>query len=273
MKKAIYSTLISISTIFTCLILSAVYLILSDESEEFIEELKSKISIQAFVENTFESEKIGGLRGKISNINGIEKIDFISKDDAFRILSEEMNANLEEISGYNPLQDEFILILKPNFSDEESVSEIKAELLEINGIESAEFNFSLISKIEEFQKKYERISLFFGILIAIFAIILITNTIRLSILARQKNIEIMKLLGATKTFILLPFLIEGSVQGFLGALFANLTIWFCGTYLSKTFNIVFKVGFENYFLILAFGMLLGIFGSFIATQKFLKYLD
>ncbi|KAA3602768.1 MAG: hypothetical protein DWQ06_06240 [Calditrichaeota bacterium] len=273
MKKAIYSTLISISTIFACLLLGGVYLVLNDKSEEFIEELKSKISIQAFVENTFENEKIEDLEKQINKVEGIAEVKFLPKEEALKILNEEMNADLEEISGYNPLQDEFTLVLKSEFSDEESVSEIKSELLKIQGIESAEFNFSLVSKIEEFQNNYEKVSLYLGILIAVFAILLITNTIRLSIFARQKNIEIMKLLGATKTFILLPFILEGAFQGFLGACLTSFMIWLSGNYLSETFNISFVVSFEIYFLILAFGLLLGIFGSFVATQKFLKYLD
>lgn len=273
MKKAIYSTLISITTIFSCLLLGGIYLVLSAKSEEFIQELKSKISIQAFVENTVESEKIADLEKEIRKIDGISEIKFLSKEDALEKLSREMNADLEEISGYNPLQDEFTLILKSEFSDEVSVNEIKTELLKIDGIESAEFNFSLVTKIEEFQKNYEKISLYLGILIAIFAVVLITNTIRLSIYARQKNIEIMKLLGATKTFILTPFLLEGAFQGGLGAILTNLTIWFCGNYLSETFNITFKVGIANYTFLIVFGLLLGIFGSFIATQRFLNYTD
>lgn len=273
MKKAIYSTLISITTIFSCLLLGGIYLVLSAKSEEFIQELKSKISIQAFVENTVESEKIADLEKEIRKIDGISEIKFLSKEDALEKLSREMNADLEEISGYNPLQDEFTLILKSEFSDEVSVNEIKTELLEIDGIESAEFNFSLVTKIEEFQENYEKISLYLGILIAIFAVVLITNTIRLSIYARQKNIEIMKLLGATKTFILTPFLLEGALQGILGAILTNLTIWFCGNYLSETFNITFRVGIENYTFLIIFGLLLGIFGSFVATQRFLNYTD
>lgn len=269
LKRTKYASLITVSTIGICLVLVGTYFVVSKKSDDFLEELKSKISLQVFLQNTVTESQIPSLTQKIKRIEGVAEVNFTSKKDAIEKLSHEMKTDLISIAGYNPLQDEFTVLLLPNFSDENSIKKIKINLQNLEGVETIEFNNSLIVQIGKFQENYKKINLMIGILIGIFAVILITNTVRLSIAARSKTIEIMKLIGATNLFIRIPFLLEGIIQGLLGSLLSILVVFFAAKFIGDNFNFDFSVSRQTYLTLVFLGISLGFIGSLIAVEKFL----
>ncbi|MCC7429474.1 hypothetical protein IT568_01405 [bacterium] len=269
LKRTKYASLITVSTIGICLVLVGTYFVVSKKSDDFLEELKSKISLQVFLQNTVTESQIPNLTQKIKRIEGVAEVNFTSKKDAIEKLSNEMKTDLISIAGYNPLQDEFTVLLLPNFSDENSIKKIKINLQNLEGVETIEFNNSLIVQIGKFQENYKKINLMIGILIGIFAVILITNTVRLSIAARSKTIEIMKLIGATNLFIRIPFLLEGIIQGLLGSLLSILAVFFAAKFIGDNFNFDFSVSRQTYLTLVFLGISLGFIGSLIAVEKFL----
>ncbi|MBI4811117.1 MAG: FtsX-like permease family protein, partial [Ignavibacteriales bacterium] len=117
------------------------------------------------------------------------------------------------------------------------------------------------------------IGLAIGILLGISAVFLVSNTIRLTIYAKRKSVQTMKLVGASRWFVRAPFIIEGILQGFVGGIIASLIIYYL---LSVAANLIsnelvqfFHIDFTFYISVVSVGIILGFFGSAISVRRFI----
>ena len=176
----------------------------------------------------------------------------------------------------NPLPASFKINLYDEYKSIDRINKIKAQLSTVQNVNDIVFPEKNLELIEKNTSGFLYINLVVLIIITISSIFLVSNTIRLVITSRRKIISTFKLLGATNSFIMTPFIIEGFLQGFFGGIFASVILYFILiVYSSKFSQNEIKLdffGFEYLVYLILIGIALGILGSTFSVKRFLKAL-
>ncbi len=204
----------------------------------------------------------------------------ISKDDAMKSLRKQLGDRARLLEGLeeNPLPASLEIILLRDVRGDSLPYELKAKLEGIKGVDEVQYSREWIERVRVIIGAVEIVGLVFGGLLFLAALFIITNTIKLTIYSRKDEIEILKLVGATNRFVKIPFVIEGSIQGFLGGLIA-LTILFL-LYIAVTAKADLRIGFASLDLVflsprlilflLLMSTLTGFVGSTVSLGRFFK---
>jgi len=231
--------------------------------------LDEKIEIIAFLE---ERVDIQWLKNSIKKINGVQDVVYVSADAALKQLQEEVSETKEIVRVFedNPLPASIRIKLEPQYRNTKGLEEISKKILLLKGVKDTIYGGELVEQL----KKITNIMLFFDIglliIITLSVIFVIFQTIKLTIFAHATEIEIMKLVGATDTFITIPFVFQGLIQGILGGIIAFILLVITVRIASSFFNIPFFPRPLFFLGSILFGMVFGIIGSSIALRRFLK---
>jgi cell division transport system permease protein len=273
-RRTKLSSIASILTICISLLLLGVFGILSLNAARFIDALRSKVELEAFLVEPTTPEAIQALQRTITAIEGVETVTFISKEEAAKIFKREFGEDILSVLEFNPLPPSFRIALEKEYKTSKGAQAVHARLAALSGIESVAYRKALIELIDRRTDAANTITLGLGILISISAIVLVSNTIRLAIYAKRRLIRTMELVGATWSFIRLPFLLEGLMHGVIGgilaagllfAVFDRLVPFFLQD-LSKFIQAETFV----YVMVIVAGTLLGLVGSIISVLRFIQ---
>lgn len=271
------STAISIITIGISLLLLGVFAVITINASRFIEALRAKVEMEAFLQEPINREQIGELISKVSVVEGVDSLLFISKEAAAKIFEEEFGEDIKKVLDFNPLPPSLKIFIKPAYRNSVAVEKIYNELAGIKGIDQIVYRKELLVLIDKRTKTINDVTLGLGLLISISAILLVSNTIRLAIYAKRKLIRTMELVGATYTFIRLPFLVEGVIQGILGGLLASLLLYgvleYTARLLATDFSSYIHMPVSFYLVVIAAGTLLGLVGAVISIVRFMRVND
>ena len=273
-NSAKLSTIASVITITLSLILIALYFTLSFNSNKLIKSIKDKVEIEVFIDDNLSQDDMNAIREKIRTIGGVKQITFVSKDDAAKIFEKEYGKEMLDLFESNPLPASFKINLYDEYKSIDRINKIKAQLSTVQNVNDIVFPEKNLELIEKNTSGFLYINLVVLIIITISSIFLVSNTIRLVISSRRKIISTFKLLGATNSFIMTPFIIEGFLQGFFGGIFASVILYFILiVYSSKFSQNEIKLdffGFEYLVYLILIGIALGILGSTFSVKRFLK---
>lgn len=202
-------------------VLGAFIMIMKDIS--FVSDtVGSKLQIVAFLKKDSIMEKT---QAQVSTVEGVTKVDMITKEKAWSELKKELKNTLEadNIKNQNPLPD----TLQITISNPKEIDFIAKKIKNISDIESIKYNKELAEYIEQVGKIVTLIGSMITAFFAFATLAIIVNTIRLAVNSRKNEIEIMRLVGATNWFISLPFLLEGIFFGFVSAILTSifLVVW------------------------------------------------
>ena len=205
---------------------------------------------------------------------------FISKNDAMKSLRRQLGEKAGLLDGLkeNPLPASLEIILSRDEIDDSLPYDLKKKLERIENVDEVQYSQEWIDRIQVVMGAVEIVGLVFGGLLFLAALFIVTNTIKLTIYSRKDEIEILKLVGATNGFVKTPFLIEGSIQGFLGGSVA-IIILFLG-YLIVTSELDLRIGFgaldlvflspEFILLLVATSIITGFIGSTVSLGRFFR---
>jgi cell division transport system permease protein len=231
--------------------------------------LDEKIEIIAFLDRRANVDK---LKENIMKIKGVEQVVYVAPEQALNELREELQDSEEILDVFeeNPLPASFQVKLESSFRNARGLNEISHKIMLLEGIDETLYGGELVDQLK---KVTNIITIFdFGLLaIIIFSVVfVIFQTIKLTIVARSTEIEIMKLVGASDGFIAVPFTFEGIIQGAIGGFLA-----FILTVITHRVAMFFfdSVYFPAWWFLLGTilgGMIFGIIGSNIAIRRFLK---
>lgn len=273
-NSAKLSTIASVITITLSLILIALYFTLSFNSNKLIKSIKDKVEIEVFIDDNLSQDDINTLKEKIRTIGGVKQITFISKDEAARIFEKEYGKEMLDLFESNPLPASFKINLYDEYKSIDRINKIKTQLSTIQNINDIVFPEKNLELIEKNTSGFLYINLVVLIIITISSIFLVSNTIRLVITSRRKIISTFKLLGATNSFIMTPFIIEGFLQGLIGGILASVLLYFILIVYSSRFSQneikLDFFGIEYLVYLILIGIALGILGSTFSVKRFLK---
>jgi cell division transport system permease protein len=241
---------------------------------DFSYRFKEQYQIEVFFFSDISHNEAIDTFNDILLIDGVEQGEFIDKDKASSIFKNYFKEDIVQIIGTNPLPMGGSFEIDKQFRNQDRMFKITKKIRQFENVETASFKQGMITRIDKIVKNVLAISLLVGFSIFIVAIILVSNTIRLIIHAKQTHVETLHLLGATNSFIRFPFIFEGVLQGLIGALLSIFILYMFNTlqlYISETFNYesIFR---QDYIIILnvILGMLLGFIGSYRGISKYLR---
>jgi cell division transport system permease protein len=206
--------------------------------------------------------------------------DFISKDDALKGLRKQLGdkAGLLDGLGENPLPASLEIVLSRDVSGDSLAYELKTRLEGIDGVDEVQYSQEWIERFQSIMGAVKLIGLVFGGLLFLAALFIITNTVKLTIYARKDEIEILKLVGATNRFVKIPFLIEGSIQGFLGGSVALIILFL--VYVAMVTKVDLSMGFasldvvflspQSILLLVVMSSIIGLIGSTVSLGRFFR---
>jgi cell division transport system permease protein len=236
--------------------------------------MRSKYKIEVFYASDIDSNEALRITENIRNISGIRSATLIDKDDALNIYKDQFNEDLMNILGYNPLPYSCIANIVQDGFQAIEIDTIISRIKQIDGIDEVIYQGKLINRIEQFFQEFIRVLAYISLGIALITIIIISNTIKLSVYAKRDLIHSMKLIGATNLFVKTPFIIEGIIQAFIGAIFSYIVLLYAvkgiNYYLTASFDFVIDFNYLYMLSIIGIGILISILGSYRATRLFLK---
>lgn len=270
LRRARMASLLTISTVAITLILFGFFSILTVNIQTLVNQFKGKMTLEVFVDNSLTPQQLQTLQNEISRTDGVESVTYISKEDALNLFAEEFGEDPIDLLGDNPLPQSFQVNLVAEQRASNNAGEISDKLGKLQGVDEVIFHGRLFSIVD----RYSRIILIVDVVLlcAVFlsAVLLIANTLRLTILSQRRILEIMELVGATDGFIRRPYLIQGLVQGGVGGGVAALVVWGCVHVLSLRIPNVLEVPILLFFMPLILGSILGIIGSYFGMKRFLR---
>ncbi|MBW8349571.1 permease-like cell division protein FtsX [Bacillus sp. IITD106] len=273
-----WMTFASASAVTVTLLLVGVFFVILMNMNKFATDLEKDVEIRTHVSLTASKEDEEKLKQNLEKLDLVESVKFSSKEDELNHLIQTMGKEWNFIEEQeNPLHDVFIVKTKKP-TDTPIVA---AQIRKMEFVDSAEYGEKKVDKLFKVLKTSRNIGLVLIIGLLFTAMFLISNTIKITIFARRREIEIMKLVGATNWFIRWPFLFEGIWLGILGSIIP-IGVVATGYHYAYDFmamriprQVVQPLDFSPFvyqvsLLMLLIGIIIGGWGSFISVRRFLK---
>ena len=282
------TTLGSIITIFLSLFVIGVFLVGAAVIENVVSSVESEVTITAYLSDDVSDSQVSSLTSEIRGIDGVSGVSYVSKDQAlenFRAMSSNPEI-VDQLDGANPLPASLTIEL----SDPQMVESVAGQIVEnstfkkacdepSNPADSLKYGQKTVERLFQLTSYVRYIGLALIVLLIFIAMVFINNTIRLAILARRKEIAIMRLVGASNGFIRGPFLMEGAMHAIIGSLLAIGSIELIRRVAlpkvqSALTFLPMDVAGQTYAFIyvglLVAGLVIGLIGSAFAMRRYLK---
>lgn len=266
----------AIFSLFIALYIVGLLATVGNNTHKVLHYLRSKYKIEVFFKQDVSNEEAVGLIHRIKKIKGVRTATIIEKEDAMRIFKDQFGENITDILGYNPLPVSAVVNVDRTRRNPLRVEPIIKEIRTIDRVEEIRYQGNLINKIEmNYKRVSDRFPYFSGIIIFI-AVLIIYNTIKLSVYSRRDLIRSLQLIGATRLFVKLPFIIEGIFIGLISVIlvFPALmgTVKGVNYMVSNFTSMNIKLTFDTSVWIWLFALVVVItlIGSYRAASSFLK---
>jgi cell division transport system permease protein len=273
--------LASVTSITAVLIILGLVFILILSLNNIVVDTKDKFDeIQIFIEDTTEDEQIELIKSKIENQEGVSSVIFQSKDEALEKMKKEWGEEAYLLEGLetNPLPNTIIVKLK----DIEYADSIAEKIKDLEGIEEIQYNQDIIEKLVLVANYVKTGGMLVVSILIFISVFIISNTIKLTVTARKREINIMKYVGATNGYIKGPFIIEGVLFGLIGAMLSLAVVYYGYDYFFNTVSDKLYVLFTIYLvppkvllkdistIFVTIGAGIGALGSLVSLKKFLN---
>ena len=275
------STVASLVIMCATMIIFGIFLILGENINHFVDQIKSEQGIQAFIKSSATDEEIQKVGEEIKAIDGVSTVEFKDKNYALNTVKEKFGDKAELIQGYGP--DYFPTSYIVTLTDLSLSQDVKAKIQKIENVTDVTSSDQTISKLLSIARGVRTVTGVILVLLIVISIFIISNTIKLTVHARRKEISIMKYVGATNSFIRWPFIVEGMIIGVMASIISIVIVGVVYNLLAtqavnegflKTINLSL-VSFKDMISLtivvyLLLGMGIGALGSTISMRKYLK---
>lgn len=274
-KRAKLAAFTSVTALTISVLLLGVLARFAFNAFEIGQSIRAGIDVEVFLMD-MEDSRIETLRTEFASFDPVREIHYISKDSAAVIFRKEFGTEGMSLANLNFLPASLKLEIHEHI-DTKEITAMVERIEGYRGVEEVSFNRQLLEVLEDRMELVVSTGAGIGILIMLTALVLVFNTIRLTIYAKRGLIKAMKLVGATNGFIRRPFLLEGMLQGLLAGLLAAILLWLIFEFVVPHYIPQFGVltwPFERWYFLtgsmLLLAMLMGYFGSNWASRKFIR---
>jgi len=282
LRRNITLTLASVITVFVSLALVGVAFLTRAGVQNATERWQGGVEFIIFMQPQANSDQINAMQTSLDESPAIASVEFIDQQAAYDEFAELFADSPEMVDSVTPENLPPSFRVEPTDKNVDVIRSLGSTFETMAGVKTVVFAAEAIRSLQDFTRLLS-LGLFSGALVLLgAAVLLILNAIRMAMFARRREIEVMKLVGATNWFIRVPFMIEGLVQGLIGAIIAIPAVLVIINFIEAKLSdddttLVLFQGFavqsgEQLFvslLLLAVGCLVGVIGSFVAVTRFL----
>jgi len=271
----------SVSAVTFTLFILGVFLVLAMNVNFFAQSVEKQVEIRVFMADLTTKENLQQFEQDVRGLEKVESVQFISKEEGLKQFRESMGDKAYLFDGLekgNPLPDAFVV--KAKMPQDTAV--VASQIKQMKNVRSLNYGEGTVEKLFAATDTVRNVGIGFIIGLGFTAMFLIANTIKLTIVARRREIEIMKLVGATNWFIRWPFFVEGLLMGITGALIPIVILGVGYYYLldaikssfeaTQLFTLLplFPLVYQVALALLAIGAFIGIWGSLVSVRRFLR---
>lgn len=282
--KGIFSnkamSFISIISVTATLIILGVVLSVVLNINQFIKVAEDEINeIRVSLEPNLEVESLKSLEDSILKVDGVKKVEYKAKETSFNDMKESWGEDSHLLDGIkNPLDDYYVVTI----DNPENIKTISSKIVKLEGAKEIKYHQDIMQNFLDISNKVKK---FGGIIISfllLICLVLISNTIKSRVLSKKEEIQIIKYVGASNSFVIAPFIVEGFFIGILGA---GLSVGTCVFIYSKVIqsgianvnaiigNSILPLSSVSSSLLLVLvmtGIVIGVLGSILSVKKHLK---
>ena len=212
------TTFTAVFSLFLALYFVGLLATAGENTKSILQYLRSKYKIEVFFKQNIDLKAAKEVSDLILEIKGVRSSTVINKDDAVRIFKDQFGEDILGILGYNPLPVSAVVNLKRNSEEVLDATPIVNKIKKMDGVEEVRYQGHLIKKIERTYARVMKIFPWVALVFISVAILVIYNTVKLSIFSRKDLINSLKLIGATRLFIQMPFIFEGLIDGIIATI-------------------------------------------------------
>lgn len=278
LKRNSLMSFASVSTVALSLLILGIFLVMVLNLNNMASTLETQVQISVYLQDNMTDREMREVGTRITKLPGVIQVMFVSKDEALERFKErlgEQQGILAALGETNPLPNAFeVKVDKP-----ERVKPVAEAIGQFKGVENAKFGQEVVEHLFNLTKMMRIFGLVLIVFLALAALFIISNTIRITVFARRREIAIMKYVGATDWFIRWPFLIEGMMLGISGAVIAVLLLTEIYSALTQQVyqSLAFLPLIPKYpfitnisMVLIVTGAVIGALGSSISLRKYIK---
>lgn len=279
------STMSALTIMCLCMLVFGIFFIIGENINHIMENVQEAQGIQVYFKADTEKERIEEAGSAIKALEGVKNIQFISKADALKEMKERLKENATALSGMS--EERMPVSYVVTLSNLEFNTQIQSDIKKIMGSDLDEITSSneTISMLVNIGKGVRVFTFALLVVLVVISLVIISNTIKLTVHARRREISIMKYVGATNGFIRWPFIVEGIIIGIVSAMIAILIVGITyniivqnvllGSDIVKSLPTITFVTFSDMFnlmvmVYLGLGIGIGVLGSMISMRKYLE---
>lgn len=278
LRRNNWMSVASIGTVAVSLFIFGMFLMMVMNMNKLAENMESQVQINVYLLDKVDREQARDIEKDLKEIEGVESVGFVTKDEAMERFKDRLGDQktlLDALDETNPLPDSFeVTVTNPDL-----VKTAAEKMEKLDGVECAKYGQDVMEHLFEITRLLRIFGLTLMLVLAFATLFIISNTIRLTVFARRKEIAIMKYVGATDWFIRWPFVMEGMVLGLFGSIIAATVLRTAYTAMAEKvydtlafFPLIPEQPFLTYITIVVVisGMVVGAIGSAVSIKKFLK---
>ncbi len=275
LRKSKAMSLVSIGTITFSFLVFGTFLLVTLNLHGLAQRVKERMSIEVYLDDGISESEAMTMKGAIEKFEGVNKVVYIDKEEAALDFGRDFGQEFLDAIPWNPIPASLRIEVDEKHRNLSGIEGIVIEIDKFDGVEEINYGKDWVSKLSKLIFVSGVADICVGILITLASIFVVSNTIKLTILARKEIIEIMSLVGATDGFIRRPFVLEGMMQGLIGGGIAAAILWGIYVLVSERFpdlifmlpNLKSDIGIWIFSLSLAAGALLGAAGSRVSFNQ------
>ena len=268
-RRAPLLSVLGIITIAFSLFAVGLFGLVAINIKETIASVEERVEIRAFIAEGTPAEAVAAAIGDVGSFPEVAKVDYVSQEDALKRARQELGEFRDVFdAGFLPASIE--VRLKPGFRSPQQVRSVAARIATYQFIDDVRYGQEWVEKLARIRNIAGIAGIALGLAFATVAVMIIGTTIRMAVLARSREIAIMRLVGATDGFIRRPFLIEGFVKGILGGGAALLLTWLASLLINQ--YIVKTTFFPMELAVIGVlgGAIIGLLGSGVSVGRHLR---
>ena len=283
MRRNLFPDVATIGVIAISVLIFSAFSLIAFNLAAFLKIWEEKIEVIVYLQRKTPAREVETLLNNIRQMGGIESVKYISSSDAMAFMEARLGGQKNLLEGIQPtvLPPSLEVQLRKEYRNAIKIGEVVSQLKQFSQIEEIQYGQEWVEMFSSLVHILRITQWFLGGLLLVAMAFIISNTLQLTISSRQEEIEIMQLVGASPSFVRIPFYVEGMIQGFLGAGLALLILFV----LQRIVLLYLPLSMKDWFTkipilflplntllgIIAGGMVLGFLGSFMASMRFLKY--
>ncbi|MEA2761737.1 MAG: cell division transport system permease protein [Gemmatimonadaceae bacterium] len=268
-RRAPLLSILGVVTIAFSLFAFGLFGLVAINIRKALEQVEERVEVRAFLGDSTEIESVAAAMKDIGEFPEVARVEYVSREQALERARKEMG-EFADVFEAGVLPASIEVYLKSGMRDPTTVKSVADRIRTYHFVDDVRYGEEWVAKLYRLRNIATVAGLALGIAFAAVAIIIIGATIRMTVLARAKEISIMRLVGATDMFIRLPFLIDGLVKGVMGGLLALVFVWVANRVVNEYFIQTIFFNREMIFLGILGGAFMGVLGSLVSVGRHLR---